>query len=147
MKIISKIKKMVCNFPHNKVRIWALRSLGNKIGNDVYLGEGFMMVTDSDIPDSFLLIKDRVSIGPRVTCILASGSNNSILQNIFPLYGTTITIEQDAWIGAGVIIYPGVTIGKCSVVNAGAVVTKNVPDYSVVGGVPARIIKNIKNRF
>lgn len=147
MNIVSKIKKMLCNFPHNKVRVWALRSLGNEIGIDIYLGEGLIIVTDSHIPNIRLIVKDRVSIAPNLTCILASGSNKSILQTIYPLYGGIITIEEDCWIGAGVIIYPGVTIGKCSVVNAGAVVTKDVPEFSVVGGVPAKIIKNIKDRF
>ena len=52
-----------------------------------------------------------------------------------------IVIEDDVWIGARVIILPGVHIGTGAVVGAGAVVTKDVPDYAVVGGNPARILK------
>ena len=51
---------------------------------------------------------------------------------------------NDCWIGAGVIILSGVTIGECSVVGAGAVVTKDVEPYTIVAGVPARKIKDIK---
>ena len=54
-----------------------------------------------------------------------------------------VVIEDDVWIGCGVRIMPGVTIGRRSVVAAGAVITRNVPPGSVVGGVPAKIIKEI----
>ncbi len=52
-----------------------------------------------------------------------------------------VIIDSDVWIGNRVIILPGVKIGKGSIVGAGAVVTKDVPEYAVVGGVPAKIIK------
>ncbi len=54
-----------------------------------------------------------------------------------------IIIKDGAHIGIGSIIMPGVTIGKCAVVGAGAVVTKDVPDYCLAVGVPAKIIKNL----
>ena len=52
-----------------------------------------------------------------------------------------VLIQKNAWIGMGATICPGVTVGKYAVVAAGAVVTKDVPDYAVVGGVPAKIIR------
>ena len=52
-----------------------------------------------------------------------------------------VTVKKNAWIGMNVTICPGVTIGKYAVVAAGAVVTKDVPDYAVVGGVPAKVIR------
>ena len=54
-----------------------------------------------------------------------------------------VTIEDDVWIGANAVILPGVTIGRHVVVAAGAVVTKDVPDNCVVGGVPAKVIKQL----
>ena len=52
-----------------------------------------------------------------------------------------VTVRKNAWIGMNVTICPGVTIGEYAVVAAGAVVTKDVPDYAVVGGVPAKVIR------
>ena len=56
-----------------------------------------------------------------------------------------VTIGSDVWLGGNVTILPGVTIGNNVIVAAGAVVTKDVPDNSLVGGVPARLIRKIEN--
>ena len=59
-----------------------------------------------------------------------------------------ILIKKGAWIGAGVSILPGVTIGKYAIVGAGAIVTKDVPDYGVAIETPARVVKTLnKNKF
>ena len=54
-------------------------------------------------------------------------------------------IKKGAWIGAGSSILPGVTVGKYAIVGASAVVTKDVPDYAVVVGNPAKVIKTLKS--
>ena len=56
-------------------------------------------------------------------------------------YDASVIIEDDVWIGGGSIILAGVTIGKGAIIAAGAVVNKDVPPYSIVGGIPAKIIK------
>jgi maltose O-acetyltransferase len=56
-----------------------------------------------------------------------------------------VNIGNDVWIGGNVVILPGVTIGNNCVVAAGAVVTKDVPDNSLVAGVPAKVIKTLPN--
>ena len=58
-------------------------------------------------------------------------------------FGLPITVKDNVWIGGNVVILPGVTIGKNSIVAAGAVVTKDVPDNVIVGGNPARVIREI----
>lgn len=55
----------------------------------------------------------------------------------------SVKIRRNAWIGAGVTVCPGVTIGENSVIGAGSVVTKDVPSNTVYAGVPAKFIKNI----
>ena len=59
-----------------------------------------------------------------------------------------ILIKKGAWIGAGASILPGVSIGKYAIVGAGAIVTKDVPDYGVAVGIPAKIVKTLdKDKF
>lgn len=89
---------------------------------------------------------DRVSIGPRVTLVTSSSPNLSRIRPYVKVVDGKIRIENDAWIGAGVIILPNVNIGKFSVIGAGAVVTKDVPPYTVVAGVPAKKIKKFEGR-
>jgi len=58
-----------------------------------------------------------------------------------------IVLNDDCWIGTGAIILPNVSIGKMAVVSAGAVVTRDVPPYSIVAGVPAKIIKKLNSQI
>ena len=132
------------NFPHFKVRLWGLKICGFQIGKQVYTGEDLLVVHIISERSCHLIIGDRVAIGPRVTLILSSDANWSKLMDQFDFIKSTIVLEDDCWIGAGVIIQPGVTIGKGAVVGSGAVVTKNVVSFTVVAGVPAKKIKDIK---
>ncbi len=67
--------------------------------------------------------------------------NHDMYDRHFTYTYAKVVIKKNAWLGLNVTICPGVTIGKYAVVAAGAVVTKDVPDYAVVGGVPAKVIK------
>lgn len=125
----------------HKIRIKIYRLLGMRIGENVYIGPGLEIIDQT--LSSLVTLGDRVTISPRVTLVVSSSPNNSKLREIYPRKIGRITIEDDAWIATGVIILLGTTIGKMSVVGAGAVVTKDVPRFTVVGGVPAKVIKKI----
>lgn len=88
-----------------------------------------------------ITIEDDVLIGPKVSLITESHPLNPKERK--GLIGKPILIKKNAWIGANATILPGVTIGENAVVAAGAVVSKNVPDNTVVGGVPAKFLKTI----
>ena len=81
-------------------------------------------------------------IGPKVNLITTNHSLNPSERRatIFPFY----IIKKNAWIGAAATIMPGVTYGESSVVAAEAVVTRNVPDNTIVDGVPAKVLKNME---
>lgn len=110
------------------------------IGNNVKLNIGVMINADCG---GVIKIGNDVLIGP-YTVIRASGHNyedkNLLIRNQGHNKGV-ITIEDDVWIGSGVVIIGNVTIGKGAVIAAGAVVTKDVLPMSVVGGIPAGMIK------
>lgn len=128
--------------PHSKLRIMCLKLCGYSIGRDVFIGED--IIISDNIHDKNVIIGDRVSIAPRVTLITSSAPNFSRIRPYVNKVDGIIEIENDAWIGAGVIILPKIRIGEGAVVGAGAVVTKNILPYTVVAGVPARIIKKLE---
>lgn len=117
---IIKIGKR-CNFG-DYIHITCIKSI--KIGNDVLTGR-WVTISDNDHGKTDY---DTLSISP-VNRILDSKGG--------------IFIDDKVWIGDKATILSGVSIGKCSVIAANAVVTKNVPPYSVVAGNPAKIIKQI----
>ena len=88
-----------------------------------------------------ITIEDNVMIGPRVN--ITSENHPVDISTRKTLIPAKVVVKRNAWIGAGATILPGVTIGENAVVAAGAVVTKDVPDNTIVGGVPAKVIKTI----
>lgn len=88
-----------------------------------------------------ITIEDDVLIGTKVSLITESHPLNPSERKA--LLVKPIVVKRNAWIGAGATILPGVTVGENAVVAAGAVVNKDVPNNTVVGGVPAKVIKTI----
>ena len=88
-----------------------------------------------------IVIEDNVLIAPKVS--LVTEGHPIEPENRQSLTVAPIHIKKNAWIGANATILPGVTVGENAIVAAGAVVGKDVPDNTIVGGVPAKIIKNV----
>lgn len=110
-----------------------------KIGENVFINSNCLMMARGGIN-----IEDNVMLAANVQLI----SNNHDEYNRQVLICKEITIKEGVWIGAGASIMPGVTIGKHAIVGAGAIVTKDVPDYAVVVGIPAHVIKTLdENKF
>ncbi len=109
-------------------------------GRHIRLGKNVFINHDCTFLDlGGITIEDEVMIGPKVSLISENHPINPKERKILDL--KPVVIKRNAWIGAGAIILPGVTVGENAVVAAGAVVTENVPDNSVAGGVPAKFIK------
>jgi acetyltransferase-like isoleucine patch superfamily enzyme len=123
-------------------RCTLLRWCGVEIGRDVYIADDLIIVEELAGSER-VVIGDRVSIAPRVTLVLSSHPNRSRIRPFAPTARGDITIEADAWIGAGAVILPGVRIGRGAVVGAGSVVTESVPPLSVAAGQPARVLRQL----
>ncbi|GAB3270995.1 sugar O-acetyltransferase [Kineosporia babensis] len=125
-------------------RVWAEPPLfvaygvHTHVGSSVYLNTGTTIIDDSPVH-----IGDQVMFGPHVTLTTAGHPIHPDTRATGEQFSAPIVIEDGVWIGANVTVLPGVTIGRGSVVAAGAVVTANVPADVVVGGVPARILRAI----
>ena len=112
-----------------------------EIGDNSYVGMNTLLNGFS----AKLIIGERVSIAQNVNIMTDSGPNASKeMQKYFPPVKEKTTIGNDSWIGTGSIIMPGVTLGKMCVVAANSYVNKSFPDFSVIGGNPAKLIKKLK---
>lgn len=129
-------------------------------GNEIYIVDGAVLRADEGqiiIGNKFalngnarivadcggkIIIGNSVMVGPNTIIRASNHKSESAAIDIWlqGQTGGTIIIGDDVWIAANVVILPGVKIGSHSVIAAGAVVTKDVPEYSVVAGVPARVI-------
>ncbi len=107
-----------------------------KIGKNVFINFDCVFLDLGGIT-----IEDNVLIAPKVS--LLSEGHSLEPKNRHALIPKHIHIKKNAWIGAGATILQGVTIGENAVVASGAIVSKDVPDNTVVGGIPAKIIKTI----
>ncbi len=105
------------------------------LGREVYINQGASVVASESIT-----IGDRVRIGDHAAI---HDSDYHAVSAELPVRVKPIVIEDDAWIGRGAIVMPGVRIGRGSVVAAGAVVTRSVPPGSLAAGVPARVIREL----
>lgn len=125
------------------VKIWRDVWIDNyrliQIGDDVTIGKSVMLLSGGEV-----VIGDRVMVGHGAKIVSAGhripNTRESPMRWSGPELGPII-IEEDAWVGAGAIVLPGVTVGRGAVVAAGAVVSRSVPAYSVVAGIPATVLR------
>jgi len=110
------------------------------IGNDVKIGPENRLWAS---PNARLIIADDALLGPNVTIVT---SNHGMADRQKPIHAqdwieSDVTIGRGCWLGANVVILPGVTIGEGAVIAAGAVVRTSIPAFAIAGGVPAKVIK------
>lgn len=111
-------------------------------GTGIKIGDGSGVGVNCSIHGP-LTIGENVMMGPDVV-ILTSNHNFAKIDIPMSKQGFSlkpVVIGNDVWIGTRSIILPGVNIGNGAIIGAGAVVTKDIPDYAIVGGVPARVIR------
>lgn len=160
--ILYLIENWLFNLPHaplaNRWKRAFMCWQGAQVGKNPKFFQGVWVVSCEN-----LRIGDNVSVGRNVMIIALGGitiGNDVMLAHASQLLSAghripegcgsmrwagpemgPIVVQDNVWVGAQAILLPGVTIGEGAVVGAGAVVTKDVPPYTIVGGVPAQVIK------
>jgi len=119
--------------------LWIMTGRGLRVGDEVDLALGVLITTDGGVH-----IGDRTLIGYRTQII---SGNHRIPEGREPIFSAghekqSVHIGNDVWIGANCMILPGVTIGDGTVIGAGSVVTKDIPEFSIAVGSPAKVIRS-----
>ena len=110
-------------------------------GNNVYANFNLTAVDDTHI-----YVGDNTMFGPNVTIATAGHPILPSLREKGYQYNAPVRIGKNCWLGAGVIVLPGITIGDNVVIGAGSVVTKNIPSNVVAVGNPCRVLRNVDER-
>ena len=152
------ILKCVGYVPSHYIRRFFYKLCGGKIGRGsaIHMGAVFYKISnikigkDTIIGENAVLDgREKISIGDHVDIaseVMIYNSQHDIHSGDFKAISVPVTIEDYVFIGPRAIILPGIKIGKGAVVAAGAVVTKDVPDFKIVGGVPAKEIGERENK-
>ena len=150
----------LCNQLSKKILRWlAMHHPDNRIRKiffrltNVEIGEGTVITHNVFVSDNYeplLKIGKRTCIGWNVSFICNTDFNNSLMQEneyvkSHVIKKAKIIVGDDAWIGGHSVILAGVKIGNGAMVAPGAVVTRDVTEYTIVGGVPARFMRNLIN--
>lgn len=109
-----------------------------ELGDKVFINYNFTAIDTAKIK-----IGDNVFIAPNVSVYTAGHPIHWEARNTMYEYGIAVTIGSNCWIGGNTVICPGVTVGDCSVIGAGSVVTKDIPPRVVAAGNPCRVIREI----
>ena len=109
-----------------------------EVGSDVYFNFNCIVLDVAKVT-----IGSNVRIGPNVQIYTASHPVNVDERNSGQEFGKSINIRDNVWIGGNALICPGVSVGENSIISAGAVVTKDVPSNVIVGGNPAKLIRDL----
>lgn len=144
MKILKNmiLQSFAEHSPTPGLTIMFQRMKGVNIGEHVYIGPKTFI--DILYPQ-LITIEDYVSLGYTMIFVHSNPTNSYLLKaKAYPRKFAPVVIRKGAWIGAGCLILPGVTIGKHAVVGAGSVVIKDVPSKTLYAGNPAKKIKDIK---
>lgn len=146
------VNSILSEFPSKRIRYYGLKMLNMKIAKNVRFYQGFHIRAPH-----LITIDDHVTIGPKCLldgrkglhiCHHAVIAYDAIIWTLnhnyndihFCTWGGEVVIGPYAWICSRSIILPGIKIGEGAIVASGAIVTKDVPPYTIVAGIPARII-------
>ena len=134
LQVVSRV------VPYSGIRVKLHRLRGVKIGKGVHIGA---LVTIDDVYPNFVIIEDGVSLAGQ-NFILTHNKPLEYHKHLSEAFLAPVRIKKNAWIAIGVIILPGITVGEGAIVASGSVVTKDVPPYTLVGGVPAKVLKEFE---
>ena len=133
--------------PNAGIGLWLQPPFYCDYGTNIILGEKVFFNFNCVLLDvAKITVGSRTLFGPNVQIYTATHPVNYLERSSGLEYGKSILIGEDVWIGGSAIICPGVKIGNRSIIGAGSVVTKDVPDDVIAAGNPCRVIKELREQ-
>lgn len=130
--------------PPSPVKSFLYGLTGIKVERGVFIGDGVYFV--DGFKGALIELRRAAVLSPRVILVaMAVPGDSSLAREYYVTKTSKIVVEEDAWIGAGAVILPGVTIGRGAIIGANAVVNQSVGSFEVWAGVPARHVKNVED--
>ena len=135
-------------YPDARIRKKYSSHLWIEMGEGSFANLGIQVVPNDH--DICVHIGKNVSIAPNVIFLCGTEPNNGVEIKTFPYisdrvsYYSDIVVDDEAWLGAGCIIFPGVKVGRCAVIGAGSVLRTDAEPYGVYAGVPAKKIRDLR---
>lgn len=136
---------------HNLAHVGAGAFLNSRCSikepQNVWIGDHVIVGPDARLwasPNAKLVVRDHALIGPNASIFTSNrgSADAKVTIDVQPWVESDVLIGTGAWLGANVVVLPGVTVEEGAIVGAGSVVTDDVAAYSIVGGVPARVIRH-----
>ena len=115
--------------------------LNISLGSNVYINHNMVILDCNEVT-----IGDHVYIGPKVGLYCANHAEDPVERANHQVYAKPIHISDNVWLGGGVSVLPGVTIGENSIIGAGSVITKDIPANVIAAGNPCRVIRVIQKK-
>ncbi|MDM0011271.1 acyltransferase [Variovorax sp. J22P168] len=155
MKIVHRVLLKLGTLIKDAERAWTLSNLrscgsGVRIDHRVFIWGADRMDIGSNVDiNGYTVVyaAGGVRIGNKVligaNCVITSVSHPTEAADRQQLVFSPVELQENCWLGAGTMVMPGVTIGRNSIVAAGSVVTKNIPDNCVFAGIPARLVRHL----
>lgn len=132
-------------FGHLGEGVWIEPPIAVSFGKTVSIGDHTYINSNINLVDDYTItIGKNVLIAPNVTITTTGHPLHHSLREHGEMYSFPVVIEDNVWIASNVVICPGVTIGKNSVIAAGSVVLHDVPPDSLAGGIPCKVIRKIE---
>lgn len=146
LQLLRYILRLIANLiPPSGIKSALYRLSGIHIGKRVHISPG-VYIADG-YRSGLVELEDQVVLSPKVVLVPSSHPNTSYIAEVWQVSKVAkIRIEKGAWIGAGAVILPGVTIGEGAIVGANAVVTRDIPSFAIVAGVPAMQIGDVRDK-
>ncbi|MDD5623512.1 MAG: acyltransferase [Candidatus Peribacteraceae bacterium] len=139
------VRTVASHVPPSGLKSFLVGLSGIRVGKRVHISPG-VYIADG-FRSGWVELQDQSVLSPYVVLVPSSHPNTSFIAEKWQVSKRAkITVGRGAWIGAGAVVLPGVTIGEGAIVGANAVVREDVPAYAIVGGVPAKVIGDVREK-